>query len=238
MKLLVAVAALCVAAASAASTYQQSAKATLDFINHEQAHGAAEANAPPATAAPRPGIGPATTPRPPAAAGGQQQQHLAPGRHGSTPAPATTVPKKDWELLPPRQAVQTTPRTAPTYRPNTPTYAGVVRDHGHGQDHQVRLPSLPPTTTRPRVYNIPIVVEDRANYTTTTEQSRWYDKLFGKGTDVDDGPWDRRRRQAAEAEQHVGAPRSEVVVGTSAIRVVGARPRQGAAQTHPRPDRS
>ncbi|XP_026272860.1 uncharacterized protein LOC113202680 [Frankliniella occidentalis] len=240
MKLLVALTALFVAAllapggAGAASTYQQSAKATLDFINQEQAHGAAEASAPKATAAPRPA---STTPTSALRRPGDSQQHVVPLHPPSRQNATSTAPKKDWELVTPRQAVITTPRTAPTYRPVTPpSYAGVVKDHGHGHgyNHQDRLPTLPATTTRPRVYNIPIVVEDRGNYTTTTEQSRWYDKLFGKGTDLDDdSPWGRRKRQASEKPE--GAERSEVVIGSNAITVSGGRKRQGAAQSRPRP---
>lgn len=206
-------------------TYKQSAQATLDFLAHEQSSGQAQVAPAPAAAPtplpPRAQTAPSAPRRP--SAPSDTQQHL-PADYRPRPS-TTSAPKRDWELVPPSTQRPTT-TTARTYaRPTPPSYAGVVKNSGGRDRQEVVLPTLPPLTTqRPRVYNIPIVVEGRGDYyTTTTESGKWYDKLFGRGTDVDDSPWGRRRR---EADLRTGVPREDVVVGSSAIRVVGKRPQQ------------
>lgn len=122
------------------------------------------------------------------------------------------------------------PTVHPVQRPTPPTYAGVVKDQRQGQaEHAGHSGAAGPygqdRATTPRVYNIPIAVEP--GYTTSTEASRWYDKLFGKSVDADDSPWGRRRRQvdvSAVNPEPRGEQRSEVVIGSNAIRVAGARP--------------
>lgn len=229
MKLLVAlgVTLLVSAAWCAPATQQtkQSSRATLDFIAHEQASGAAEVAPAPTTQRPRP---PATTtqrPRFPSAAS-DTQQHL---HQHQQRANASSTPKKDWELVPPHQERPTPlparPATTarPVPRPTPPTYAGVVKDQRHGGQSQDRA-------TTPRVYNIPISVEP--GYTTSTEASHWYDKLFGKSVDADDSPWGRRRRQVAAGP---GQPRQEIVIGSNAIRVAATRPPTRNQQRPARP---
>ncbi|XP_034250137.1 uncharacterized protein LOC117650672 isoform X2 [Thrips palmi] len=206
--------------APATQQTKQSSRATLDFIAHEQASGAA-------AAAPGVPVRPTTTPPPPRSPLRPPSTTSSTQQHQRVDAPG--MPKKDWELVPPRQAYvppqpSTRPSTRPSVqRPTPPTYAGVVKDHvrDHDRDH-VKDYGHDRTTT-PRVYNIPISVEP--GYTTSTEASRWYDKLFGKSVEADDSPWGRRRRQvAAPGAEQRGEQKSEIVIGSNAIRVAGARP--------------
>lgn len=227
------------AAAARTDAYKQSSKSALDFIAHEQAAGAAEAASPPRTTTSTPAPPRLATPARP---GGGQQGRLGVQQPLDVSADSA-APKRDWELVPPRQPTPTTLRPAttppPARRPGVPTYAGVVKDH-HRQDRPGDA-----SASIPRVHIIPIAVEDRANYTTrlpstTTESSHWYDKFW---KDQDDRR--RRRRRQTEPAGPSGAQREEVVIGSNAIRVSKPAPTRPPArapagsqqpqQTRPRP---
>lgn len=197
------------------------AQATMDFIAHEQAAAAADHRA-----QSQPQSVQATTPAP----------RLQPGVR---PRNDTQQPKRDWELVPPHQgsASGPVPARGPVSRPTSRPALRPTPQHGIKDPWQDAMT----TTPRSRVYHVPIAVEGRdpttpryPGQTQTTTDSSWYDKLFGKATDADDSPWGRRRRrQAPEAvpKAQPGAEKSEVVIGSNAIRVGATR----RAQTQPRP---